>query len=330
MKMKKISNIFRRVIAPFFTGILFVVFALWLSLQQIKVRNDVVFLIQEKSSIRDISHQLTQQGIIYQRISFYLFAQIYTKIYHKPIIPGEYALNAGSRAVDLLKIFTEGKVIQHVFMVPEGFTVQQVLNKLKGLKNIQHFPDQLTMIQEGSLLPETYFYTHGTLDIHILKRMKRMMRVFLENEWSKRDKRVDKILQSVEEVIVLASIVEKETYLDSEKPLIAGVYLNRLKRNMRLQADPTVIYGLGLNDSKAWNRRLMYSHLKIDSPYNTYMYKGLPPTPICNPGRKSILAVLHPEWTEKLFFVDNGGGRHIFASNFEQHKKNIDLVRQDQ
>jgi UPF0755 protein len=121
----------------------------------------------------------------------------------------------------------------------------------------------------------------------------------------------------------LASIIEKETYIDREKPLIAGVYLNRLQKNMRLQACPTVIYGLNLVESQQWNGRVLYSHLKSDSEYNTYMYKGLPPTAICNPGKRAILAVLHPKWTEKLFFVANGNGKHVFASDFDQHKRNI-------
>ena len=156
--------------------------------------------------------------------------------------------------------------------------------------------------------------------------MQSAMNDFMIGQWIKRDKALDNIISSPTEAIILASIIEKETYIDNEKPLIAGVYLNRLKKNMRLQSDPTVVYGLQVDDN--WDRRLLYSHLKTDSLYNTYMYNGLPPTAICNPSKASILAVLHPEWTQKLFFVAGNGGKHVFATNFDQHKKNIKTIRE--
>ncbi len=289
-------------------------------------KQDHIFLIKKNSGIKEISQDLSDQQIINRKITFYCFAKLYCKIYNKQILAGEYSLKGGSGIMDIMEIITAGKVIQHQIIIPEGFTVKQILERIKQLDNFTHFPHSIT-IKEGSMLPETYFYTYGTFDLDFIKRTQKMMQDFLAIEWPKRDKRIDKIISSPEEAIILASIIEKETYIDREKPLIAGVYLNRLQKNMRLQACPTVIYGLNLVESQQWNGKVLYSHLKSDSEYNTYMYKGLPPTAICNPGKAAILAVLHPQWTEKLFFVANGNGKHVFASDFHQHKRNIKLAK---
>jgi UPF0755 protein len=292
----------------------------------VNIKQDSVFFIKKNTSIKEISQDLNNKKIINRKTTFYCFAKLYCKVYNKQIIAGEYSLKSGSDIIDLMKIITAGKVIQHQIIIPEGFTVKQVLERIKQLDNFTHLPHTIT-IREGSLLPETYFYTYGTLDLDFIKRTQKMMQNFLAIEWPKRDKKIDKIISSPEEAVTLASIIEKETYIDREKPLIAGVYLNRLQKNMRLQADPTVIYGLNLVETKKWDGRVLYSHLKSSSEYNTYVYKGLPPTPICNPGRAAILSVLHPQWTQKLFFVANGNGQHIFASDFDQHRKNIKSVR---
>ena len=134
------------------------------------------------------------------------------------------------------------------------------------------------------------------------------------------------MIAGIGEALILASIVERESVFDDEKPSIASVYLNRLKGGMRLQADPTVIYGMTMG-REAFNRRVTYRDLKHDSLYNTYLHSGLPPTPICNPGKGSILAVLHPKWHNNLFFVANGSGRHTFSETFSKHKLNIRDIR---
>lgn len=325
--MRKIKNIILQEILTILLLIISVlVISISIAFYSLNVKSDTTFLIQENTSTREIAKSLVANNVIDYQMSFYFFAQIYCKILNKPIIAGEYLLKAGSNALELMKALTAGKVIQHQILIQEGLTINQVLKKISSIKNIKH-SDLSIRISEGSILADTYFYIYGSSDIDIINRMRNAMNNFLTLEWPKRDKKIDNIISSLEEVVILASIIEKETYIDTEKPLIAGVYLNRLKRNMKLQADPTVVYGLGLDENKDWNRRVLFSHLKIDSPYNTYTRKGLPPTPICNPGKDAILAVLHPQWTEKLFFVSKGSGKHIFASNFEQHKRNIQLVK---
>lgn len=323
-----IRNILGKLVASLLilvTGLaMFIAYAMY----SIEIKEDKVFLIDKNNGLRGISRSLSEQKVVDRPVTFLFFAKLYCELYNKKIIPGEYSLKSGSKVLDIMRILTEGKVVQHRITIPEGFTVKQVVERLRKLNNITHFPDKLNIVKEGTLLPETYFYTYGTFDIDIIKRMQKTMNNFIAIEWLNRDKNIDQIINSPEEAIILASIVEKETYIESERPLIAGVYLNRLKKNMRLQACPTVIYGLNLIESSNWKGRVLYSHLKSDSQYNTYRHKGLPPTPICNPGKKSILAVLHPRWTQKLFFVHEKNGKHAFANDFDEHKKNIKLVKQ--
>lgn len=297
-----------------------------IELGRIKVDKDIVFLIKKNTTSRDISRQLAENNIIHDQVIFFVFSKLYSTLNNKPMIAGEYQLRGGMNGSDLMHLFTGGKVIQHSIMIPEGLSVDEVLDKLSKLDNIEHFPDKINL-KEGVLMPDTYFYTYGTLDIDIINRMKKQMDDFISVEWPKRDKKIDKFICSPEEALILASIVEKETYIDSEKPIIAGVYINRIKKGMKLQACPTVIYGLGLYNDDEWDGKLLFSHLKKDSEYNTYLKEGLPPTPICNPGRKAILAVLHPNWSDKLFFVSKGSGKHLFAENFNQHKRNIEKLR---
>jgi UPF0755 protein len=316
--------------ARFFTRLFLISFTILFAfaavVSSIKVNRDAIFLIKSNSSTRDISRELANEKLINNQVSFFLFARFYCKFYNKPIIPGEYQLRAGLDVIEIMKIFTGGNVVQHKITIPEGFNITQVIARLEKLNNIEHFPEKLQDIPEGSIMPDTYFYTYGTLDIAIVKVMQRTMEKFIATEWPRRDKRIDQFISSPQEAIILASIVEKETYVTSEKPIIAGVYINRLKKKMRLQSCPTVIYGLKLWEDPTWDKKLRYSHLKSQSEYNTYLNEGLPPRPICNPSRESILAVLHPKWSENLFFVSKGEGKHLFALNFREHKANIKRI----
>jgi UPF0755 protein len=299
-----------------------------LIISSLRVEQNAVFIIEKNSSTRLISQKLAEQKIIHNQVAFFIFAKFYSKLYDKPIISGEYNLKSGLDLIDLMKVLTGGKVLQHTLTIPEGFTVKQVLARIATMKNIEHLPIAINNIDEGTIMPDTYFYTYRTFDIELIKRMQKAMVDFIAVEWPKRDVKIDQFISSPNEALTLASIVEKETDIDSERPMIAGVYLNRLKKNMKLQACPTVIYGLNLSDNPDWDRKVLYSHLKSESEYNTYMNLGLPPKPICNPGRKAILAVLHPKWSEKLFFVFKPTGKHVFAENFEEHKANIKKIRQ--
>ncbi len=325
------KNIVKVIGIVFFTSVLLLVVSTCLICYVIdctSMEREQVILIKKGSTTMQVAKMLADDNIIKDPIGFYILAKIYCRLNNKQILAGEYQLKTIQNALDMIWMFTEGKIIQHKLTIPQGFTIKQAIERIHNLENIRHFPSIATLA-EGSILPETYFYTHSTTDIELIKRMQDAMQEFVMTEWEKRDIRIDNIIESPEQAITLASIVEKETYIDSEKPLIAGVYLNRLKKKMRLQADPTVIYGLEMIEDEKWNnrRRVLYSHLRQDSDYNTYIRHGLPPTPICNPGRKSIVAVLHPKWTQELFFVANSNGEHVFARNFSQHKLNARNIR---
>jgi UPF0755 protein len=174
---------------------------------------------------------------------------------------------------------------------------------------------------EGSLLPDTYCFKYPTQKQEIITMAQSAMREFIRKEWPKRSEKCT--LKTPDEALVLASIVEKETNIERE--IIAGVYFHRLKIKMKLQSCPTAIYAHKRGDSLG--HALKYSELTIDDPYNTYVYEGLPPAPITNPGRESIIAVLHPQETDNLFFVYEGEGRHAFAKTYDEHKRNIARIR---
>jgi UPF0755 protein len=243
-----------------------------------------------------------------------------TKFFKKYSIKvGEYALPDRVSLADALKIIDSGKVVIHKITIPEGFSVLQFMNRLN--KNEDLFGDVTEVPPEGSLLPDTYCFKYPTPKQEIIVQAQKAMQSFLQKEWPGRSAKCT--LKTPEEALILASIVEKETNI--EKELVAGVYFRRLKIKMKLQSCPTVIYAHKRGDRL--DHPLKYSELTIADPYNTYVYDGLPPTPIANPGRDSIMAVLHPYETDNLFFVYEGGGRHAFAKTYEEHKRNIARVR---
>ncbi len=283
------------------------------------IKENQVFIIEKNSKISEISNKLSNTNIVSSKRVFFLFALVYSKLLDKKIQQGEYSSKGITNLLELLDLITSGRVIQHKVTLPEGITLEQALQKLSNLDNILQIPDKLGKIPEGSLLADTYYYTRGTDLLTLIIRMQKALDTFISKAWLQRDKAIDEVIKSPEEAIILASIIEKETYLDSEKKLVAGVYLNRLRRNMRLQADPTLAYLLR-EENPDWDGRVLYSHLKRISPYNTYLNHGLPPTAICNPGKKSILAVLQPQWTSKLFFFAGKDGKHVFSTTFEEHK----------
>ena len=299
----------------FFTLITFYFY----SINSITIKEDQVFIIEKNSKLSEISNQLYQEKIVSSKRVFFLFALGYSRILDKKIQSGEYSSKGITNLLELIDLIVSGRVVQHKVTIPEGMTLEKVLQKLSSLDNIVQIPDKLGKIPEGSLLPATYYYTRGTDLLTLIQRMQKELNNFVNKAWLKRDKAIDEVIQSPEEAIILASIIEKETYLDSEKKLVAGVYLNRLRRNMRLQADPTVAY-LVREENPEWDGKVLYSHLKKISPYNTNLNNVLPPTAICNPGKKSILAVLQSEWTIKLFFFAGNDGKHIFSKTFGEHK----------
>lgn len=229
---------------------------------------------------------------------------------------GEYRFPERVSPRGVMEILIGGKTVVRRLTLAEGLTVAQVLAKLEasdGLSGtIAGAPD------EGSLLPETYHFSYGDERAGLLDRMRDGMTRALTEQWPNRQAGLP--FNSPEQALVLASIIERETGVDEERPLIAGVFVNRLRRGMRLQSDPTVAYGIAPG---GLGRPLSRADLARPSPYNTYVIDGLPPTPICNPGKASIRAALNPAKTEFLYFVADGTGGHAFARTLREHNRNV-------
>lgn len=242
---------------------------------------------------------------------------------------GEYELQQGDTLLDVLDRFERGDVVLYPVTIPEGVTFEWMLAHLQGLEFIRHTitgPDDVKLEPyrslaghlEGQFLPETYFVARGQSDISILDRGFTAMQETLSTVWSRCD--AETPLKSPYEALILASIVERETGIPSERPQIAGVFTRRLVKGMKLQTDPTIIYGLGDD----YNGNLRRKHLNDkENPYNTYQIKGLPPTPIAMPGVEAIAAVCNPTTDDSLYFVAKGDGSHAFSATLSEHNKNV-------
>ena len=243
---------------------------------------------------------------------------------------GEFQLRQGTNPEQLLEQFASGQVVQHSLTLIEGETFGDMMLRISQHNVLEHTlasldnaavmaaigkPDEHP---EGRFLPETYYFPRGTSDVEFLRRAYQDMHEFLLGAWEKRDP--DLPLKTSYEALVLASIVEKETGVAAERPQIAGVFVRRLRKGMRLQTDPTVIYGIG----DSFDGDIRYRDLRTDTPYNTYTRFGLPPTPIALPGREAILAVLHPDDGNSLYFVARGDGSHHFSSTLKEHNRAVD------
>lgn len=234
---------------------------------------------------------------------------------------GEYEIKPHSRPSDIARLLSSGAVIQHKITIPEGlsnFQILQLLNASYGITG------EVTTVpyKEGWLMPDTYQYTYPTEKITILATMNKAMKDFVSTIAVNQES----TLKTIDEVIILASIVEKETAIIQEQPQVASVYLNRLRLGMPLQADPTVLYSL-TNGSYNLGRQLLYKDLATPSPYNTYLNRGLPPTAIANPGKKAISATISPISSKALYFVADGSGGHIFSHDYPTHLKNVQAYR---
>jgi UPF0755 protein len=278
---------------------------------------DTVVIIEPKTSIRKITAELYQQKIISNPIIFNCVLIVYNVV-KSSLKSGEYQFTKNISPIQVIRILASGKSLVRKFVIPEGETVHSIVLRLKSDdKLIGSIDESLT---EGFLFPNTYHYSFRDQRSKLLIDMKRQMASALDELMPQLAE--DSPLKSRLEVLTLASIVEKEALFDDEKPRIAGVFINRLKKNMKLQADPTTIYAI-TNGKEKLGRNLTKKDLKIHSEYNTYHVYGLPPAPIACPGLKSIEAVIRPVKSSELYFVVDGLGRHKFASNLEQHNINI-------
>jgi UPF0755 protein len=307
-----------------FTGLLLLIFAggatLYLGRGKLTaagpLERERTILIQRGQGIREIAETLKREGVIDQVFPFVAGA-VALRVTDE-MKAGEYLIEPHASMRDVLAAIVEGRSIQHQVTVPEGLTSEQIVQRLRDSNVLTGEVDEIP--KEGTLLPETYKVTLGTTRAQVLQRMVASQRRLVQEIWERRAS--DLPLKSVDEFIILASIVEKETGKTDERPRVAAVFVNRLNKRMRLQSDPTIIYGL-MGGKGPLGRPLLRTEMDEPNPYNTYQIDGLPPGPIANPGRASLEATAHPAHTSDLYFVADGAGGHVFSENLDQHAKNV-------
>ncbi len=243
----------------------------------------------------------------------------------KKLKAGEYVFAPQMSLIEVMQQIADGTVFYRRITLPEGLTTVQMLELIMS---DPYLSDEITLeVKEGELLPETYSFMRGDSRNSIVLQAKKAMQNALTEVWAAREDKLP--LNRKEDLLVLASIVEKETGVPEERGLVASVFINRLKKGMKLQTDPTVIYAL-TNGKHELGRLLTRKDLKIDNPFNTYKYYGLPPAPICNPGRESLEAAAHPEKSSFIYFVASGDGGHNFATSLNEHNNNVRKWKKNQ
>lgn len=287
--------------------------------------NEIEVLIEPGASFDNVADKLHQAELIAQPFFFKLLAMYEEKTLH--IKSGEYRFTFKQTPAEILDALVSGKTVQYGLTVIEGKTFNEFWELVQQHPKLQHTIQGIDDIKsslgitqdnlEGLFMPETYKFTAGTKDIDILRQSYNLLREYLDKEWPQRS--ADSFVNSPYEALILASIIEKETGVIEERPRIAGVFISRLKKRIRLQTDPTVIYGLGNKFDGNITRR----HLETDTPYNTYTRAGLPPTPIALSSAAAIKAVLQPTITGDLYFVSKGDGTHYFSKTYEEHERAV-------
>jgi UPF0755 protein len=282
---------------------------------------DRVVNIPPKLGTRDIADLLVKEGVIDRPWTFVLSAMLAKT--HDELKFGEYQFTKQASLHDVINTLIDGKVVQHQISFPEGLTSEQIVQRLMETDilsgNIREIP------KEGSLLPESYRFTRGAPREQVLQRMKQARQNVLDEVWQRRSQ--DLPLRTPEEMVTLASIVEKETGRVDERTRVAAVFVNRLKQHMKLQSDPTIIYGI-VGGKGSLGRPILKSEIEQPTSYNTYVIQGLPPGPIANPGRAALEAVANPARTRELYFVADGTGGHTFSETLEQHQRAVTRLRQ--
>ncbi|TBG36663.1 endolytic transglycosylase MltG [Rhizobium leguminosarum] len=277
------------------------------------------FIVRSGAGLTEIASNLERNAIISDaRIFRYLTATHLSA--GESLKAGEYEIKARASMRDIMELLKSGKSILYSVSFPEGLTVRQMFDRMLQDTVLEgDLPAALPT--EGSLRPDTYKFSRGTKRSEIIEQMAAAQQKLVDQIWDKRDSSLP--LRSKEEFVTLASIVEKETGVPDERAHVASVFLNRLGKGMRLQSDPTIIYGLFGGEGKPADRPIYQSDLKRETPYNTYVIKGLPPTPIANPGKDALEAVANPWKTQDLYFVADGTGGHVFSATLEEHNANV-------
>ncbi|MBL4890232.1 MAG: endolytic transglycosylase MltG [Rhizobiaceae bacterium] len=281
------------------------------------LRTSQTIVIKEGASLNQISQQLNARGIIDGDILFGIGVKLHGAA--GSMKTGEYAFTPGMSMNDVMETIRSGKGIVYKITIPEGLTTHVIYQRIAA--NDTLVGDMPEMLPEGSLMPDTYPFQRGTSRTDVVKRMQQSQQQFLAEVWKRRTAGLP--VSTPEELVTLASIVEKETGKSTERPHVASVFINRLNQGIKLQSDPTIIYGIFGGEGKPKGRPIYRSDIQNPTPYNTYTIDGLPPGPISSPGRAALEAVANPSITEDLFFVADGTGGHVFSKTLADHNANV-------
>ena len=283
--------------------------------------DEVVFQVPSGSGLSSIATRLEKDGLIKSAFLFKLVTKLRGN--ERNFKAGEFSVTSPASMRQIYDTLSEGKAILYPFTAPEGLTSAQIFRSMTKLDTL--VDDSPELPAEGTLLPETYMTPRGMKKSALLKQMQKDQNDILDRLWVSRDP--DLPIKTKAEAVILASVVEKETGISSERDVVAGVFINRLRKGMRLQSDPTIIYGVSkgepLLNKKGQQRGIRRSEIDKKTDWNTYQIDGLPKTPICNPGKDAIAAVLKPAETDYLFFVADGTGGHVFAKTVREHNNNV-------
>ncbi|MBI3571074.1 MAG: endolytic transglycosylase MltG [Gammaproteobacteria bacterium] len=286
-----------------------------------------IYAVKPGMTLRALARELSGRGVLPESHSFVWLA--YLTGHQRDLKSGEYRFRNGMTARELLEQIVAGRVVEYPVVLVEGWTFRQFLDAIEEAPKLTHTLTGLSPRAimeklghkgehpEGRFFPDTYYYSSGQTELVILANAYDKMQKLLQQEWEKRDNNLP--FRDAYEALILASIVEKETGRADERRLIAGVFVNRLRHGMKLQTDPTVIYGMG----ESFDGNLRLKDLRRDTPYNTYTRTGLPPTPVAMPGKESLQAVMHPVINGALYFVSRGDGSHDFSATLEEHNKAV-------
>src|SRR5258706_9528161 len=285
------------------------------------LQEDKIVNIPSRAGMTDIADILQREGLI-DNNRWAFIGSVFALKARSELKPGEYAFQKNASLRDVIGIMVEGKVVQHAVTIPEGLTSEQIVARLSD--NDIFAGAVKEMPREGTLLPETYKFPRGTTRDQVIQRMQQTQKRVLGEIWERRNPDIP--IKTPDQLVTLASIVEKETGKADERSRVAAVFVNRLRQRIKLQSDPTIIYGL-VGGKGTLGRPIKRSEIQQPSPYNTYVVDGLPPGPIANPGRASLEAAANPARTRDLFFVADGTGGHAFTETYDQHHKNVAKLR---
>jgi UPF0755 protein len=280
---------------------------------------ETIILVPRGAGLARIASELGEAGVVSSPTSFIVFARAMGAA--DSLKAGEYAIPSRASMARIVAILSSGRSIQHRITIPEGWTSAMALRRIAQAEFLDG--PVPAALPEGALLPATYLFTRGASRAEAVQEMVAAREAVIAELWPKRAR--DLPFSTINEAITLASIVEKETAEPEERPRVAAVFVNRLRLGMRLESDPTIIYGV--TGGEPLGRRIRRSEIEMAHPWNTYVIAGLPPTPIANPGRDAIAAVLNPPRTDELFFVADGTGGHAFARTYAEHNENVERWR---